>query len=105
MSKQEISRREFIGRTVGGAAAASLGLGAPALGRVASPNEKITVGVIGAGIRGLENMQSLLNAGANVAVVCDLYDGTSVVRRRSRPTRLRRATIARCLIARISTPC
>ena len=54
MSKQEISRREFIGRTVGGAAAASLGLGAPALGRVASPNEKITVGVIGAGIRGLE---------------------------------------------------
>jgi predicted dehydrogenase len=75
MSKQEISRREFIGRTVGGAAVASLGVGAPALGRVASPNEKITVGVIGAGIRGLENMQSLLNAGANVAVVCDLYDG------------------------------
>ncbi len=75
MSKQEISRREFMGRTVGGAAAAGLGLGAPALGRVASPNEKITVGVIGAGIRGLENMQSLLNAGANVAMVCDLYDG------------------------------
>jgi predicted dehydrogenase len=75
MSKQELSRREFIGRTVGGAAAASLGWGAPALGRVASPNEKITVGVIGAGIRGLEDMQSLLVAGANVAMVCDLYDG------------------------------
>jgi len=75
MPKQEISRREFMGRTVGGAAVASLGLGAPALGRVASPSEKITVGVIGAGIRGLEDMQSLLTAGANVAVVCDLYDG------------------------------
>jgi predicted dehydrogenase len=74
MEKQGISRREFIGRTVGGATA-SLALGAPAIGRVASPGEKITVGVIGAGIRGLENMQSLLNAGANVAMVCDLYDG------------------------------
>ena len=75
MSNQGISRREFMGRTVGGAAAAGLGLGAPALGRAVSPNEKITVGVIGAGIRGLEDMQSLLNAGANVAMVCDLYDG------------------------------
>ena len=75
MSKQGIFRREFMGRTVGGAAAAGLGLGAPALGRAVSPNEKITVGVIGAGIRGLEDMQSLLNAGANVAMVCDLYDG------------------------------
>ena len=75
MSEQGISRREFMGRTVAGAAAASLGFGAPAIGRVASPGERITVGVIGAGIRGLEDMQSLLTAGANVAMVCDLYDG------------------------------
>jgi predicted dehydrogenase len=75
MSEQEISRREFMTRSVAGAAAAGLSFGAPAIGRVASPGEKVTVGVIGAGIRGLENMQSLLNAGANVAMVCDLYDG------------------------------
>lgn len=75
MSEQEISRRQFMTRAVAGATTAGLSIGAPAIGRVASPGEKVTVGVIGAGIRGLENMQSLLNAGANVAVVCDLYDG------------------------------
>jgi hypothetical protein len=46
---QEIRRREFIGRTVVGAAAASLSFGAAAIGRVASPNENIRVGVIGGG--------------------------------------------------------
>jgi predicted dehydrogenase len=75
MSKHEISRREFIGRTAAGAAAAGLGLGAPAIGRLASPNEKVTVAVIGAGIRGLELMRSILAVGGNVAMVCDLYDG------------------------------
>ena len=37
--------------------------------------QKRIVGVIGAGIRGLELMQAVLNVGGNVAVVCDLYDG------------------------------
>ena len=31
--------------------------------------------MIGAGIRGLEDVQSLLAAGADGAVVCDLYGG------------------------------
>jgi predicted dehydrogenase len=75
MSNHEISRREFMGRTVAGAAAAGLGFGAPAIGRAVSPNEKVTVAVIGAGIRGLELMQAILNVGGNVAAVCDLYDG------------------------------
>ena len=75
MSKHEISRREFMGRTVAGAAAAGLSFGAPAIGRVVAPNEKVTVAVIGAGIRGLELMQAILNVGGNVAAVCDLYDG------------------------------
>jgi predicted dehydrogenase len=75
MSKHEISRREFMGRTVAGAAAAGLGFGAPAIGRAVSPNEKVTVAVIGAGIRGLELMQAILSVGGNVAAVCDLYDG------------------------------
>jgi predicted dehydrogenase len=75
MSNHEISRREFMGRTVAGAAAAGLGFGAPAIGRAVSPNEKVTVAVIGAGIRGLELMQAILSVGGNVAAVCDLYDG------------------------------
>jgi predicted dehydrogenase len=75
MSDQGITRREFIGRSVAGAATAGLALGAPAIGRVASPNERVTVGIVGVGIRGLEQMQAVLNVKANVAIVCDLYDG------------------------------
>jgi predicted dehydrogenase len=74
MSEQEISRRNFIQRSVAGAAASwAWRASPPALS--ASPNEKVTVGIIGAGIRGLELMQSILQVGGHVAVVCDLYDG------------------------------
>jgi predicted dehydrogenase len=62
-------------RSVTGAAAAGLAWGAPALARSASPSEQVTVGIIGAGIRGLEQMQAILSVKGNVAVVCDLYDG------------------------------
>ncbi len=75
MSDQGITRREFIGRSVAGAATAGLALGAPAIGRVASPNERVTVGMVGVGIRGLEQMEAVLNVKADVAIVCDLYDG------------------------------
>jgi predicted dehydrogenase len=75
MSEKELSRRQFLERSVAGAAAASLTWGAPSFGLPVSPNEKVTVGIVGAGIRGLELMQAALNAGGNVAVVCDLYDG------------------------------
>jgi predicted dehydrogenase len=75
MLDEGITRREFIGRTVAGAATAGLALTAPAIGRVASPNERVTVGIIGAGIRGLEQMKAVLTVKGNVAVVCDLYDG------------------------------
>jgi predicted dehydrogenase len=75
MSDQGITRREFIGRSVAGAATAGLALGAPAIGRVASPNERVTVGMVGVGIRGLEQMQAVLEVKADVAIVCDLYDG------------------------------
>ena len=71
MFDQGITRREFIGRSVAGAATASLALGAPAIGRVASPNERVTVGIIGAGIRGLEQMLAVLAVKGNVAVVCE----------------------------------
>jgi predicted dehydrogenase len=75
MSKQYISRREFMERSVGGAAAAGVAWGAAIRSSSASPNETVTLGIIGAGIRGLENMQSILMVKGRVAVVCDLYDG------------------------------
>ena len=75
MSEQNLSRREFIERSVGGAAAAGVAWGAALRSSSASPNETITLGIIGAGIRGLENMWSILNVKGHVAIVCDLYDG------------------------------
>jgi len=78
--RDRISRREFIERSVGGAVvaagASAAGWARPAgPGRPVAPSDKVTLGVIGAGIRGLENMQTILQAGGNVAIVCDLYDG------------------------------
>ena len=75
MSSPYISRREFMERSVGGAATAGVAWGAAIRSSSASPNETITLGVIGAGIRGLENMRSILNVKGRVAIVCDLYDG------------------------------
>ncbi len=75
MSHKPISRRQFMERTVAGAAATGMALNArPAKAKV-SPNDKVNIAIIGAGIRGLEHMQYLLKVGANVVMVCDLYDG------------------------------
>lgn len=35
----------------------------------------VRLGIVGAGIRGLELMQAALNAGGKIVAVCDLYDG------------------------------
>lgn len=75
MSQERISRRQFMGQTVVGAAATGMAISPkPARARV-SPSDKVNIAIIGAGIRGLEHMQYLLNVGANVVMVCDLYDG------------------------------
>jgi len=75
MPENRITRRQFIERSVSGAAAAGLAWSADPVRLPASSNEKVTVGIVGAGIRGLELMQAILNVGGNVAMVCDLYDG------------------------------
>jgi predicted dehydrogenase len=74
MAENRITRRQFMERSVGGAAA-GLAWSANPAGLSASPNEKVTVGIVGGGIRGLELMQAVLKVGGNVAMVCDLYDG------------------------------
>jgi predicted dehydrogenase len=76
MSKKGITRRQFMEKTVTGAVAAGVTVGAaPAILSAAAPAETVTVGIVGAGIRGLELMQAVLAVGGKVAVVCDLYDG------------------------------
>ena len=67
------TRRRFVG-------ARSAGIAGPmALSAMAETfqqsDKPVTVGLVGAGIRGLELMQAALNAGGKVAAVCDLYDG------------------------------
>jgi predicted dehydrogenase len=75
MSQKRISRRQFMEKTVVGAAATGMAISPqPARAKV-SPIEKVNVAIVGAGIRGLEQMQYMLNVGANVVMVCDLYDG------------------------------
>jgi len=73
-SNGDITRREFMERTVAGAGAAAAGLSF-AKPLAAPPGDKVTMGVIGVGIRGQEDMMTAQKAGANIAVACDLYDG------------------------------
>lgn len=75
MSDNQITRRKFMERSLTGTAALGATLAtAPTVLRAAQA-PGVTVGIIGAGIRGLELMQYILNVGGKVAVVCDLYDG------------------------------
>lgn len=74
-SPAALTRREFMERTVTGATATSMALAAATSTAAPVPGDQITVGVIGAGIRGLEDMQTMAAAGGKIAMVCDLYDG------------------------------
>jgi len=67
------TRRDFMGRALAGAAGTmALGGASEAFAQAGAP---VTVGIVGAGIRGLELMGFVLNVGGKVAAVCDLYDG------------------------------
>ena len=74
MTEERWTRRKFLTGATGSAATGFM-LGAKAFAMKPSPNETVTMGVIGAGIRGLEDMGTLLHVGGRVAAVCDLYDG------------------------------
>ncbi len=75
MSEVHITRRRFIGQSLAGATIAGAALSSAPAGTGAPADKPVTVGIVGAGIRGLELMQYVLNVGGKVAVVCDLYDG------------------------------
>ena len=65
------SRRNFIKTSMAGAAA----LSAQAQIVAQSGAAPVRLGIVGAGIRGLELMQAAMNAGGKIVAVCDLYDG------------------------------
>jgi len=82
MKKENISRREFLGK--GALAVGVIGMAAPVLHiRPAkaeppkySPNDKIRVGLIGAGMRGIPDGEAALKIpGVELPIVADLYDG------------------------------
>ena len=71
MPSELSTRRHFIGTSVAGAAA----LAAQSQTVPQRAGEPVRLGIVGAGIRGLELMQAALNAGGKIVAVCDLYDG------------------------------
>ncbi len=65
------TRRQFLNRA--SAATGAIALGAPALLRAKSPNEKLNIAIIGAGGRGASNTQSV--GSENIVALCDVDEG------------------------------
>ena len=72
--KSELNRRTFLGRTAVGTAGASLALASgPFPGKVLGANERIVIGLIGAGGQGRADMNAMMRTGEVwVAAVCDV---------------------------------
>jgi predicted dehydrogenase len=74
MMTNPMTRRDFV-ETAGISAGAAAVLGAPALARSGSPNEKVLLGLIGAGSRGNQLLDSFLPIPeVEVVAVCDVDD-------------------------------
>lgn len=75
MSMDQLSRRDFVGAVGTGGAAALLAMqGHPAIGAVRA-NEKVRLGIIGAGSRGNQLLDTFLpQADCEVVSVCDVDD-------------------------------
>ena len=71
MSLNTSTRRVFVGSAIAGMAA----LSAQAQEQSESQPGPVRLGIVGAGIRGLELMQESMAAGGRIVMVCDLYDG------------------------------
>ena len=73
MSAGKMPRRRFLGRCAGAAAGVAIVpssvLGGP--GRT-SPGERVAMGCIGVGSRGLHNTKGLMHQGAQIVAVCDV---------------------------------
>ena len=72
MEANSINRRKFLGRT------AAVGLGVLAhptfSGKVFGANDRIVMGIIGAGGMGRGHMENFKDQGVDWAAVCDVYE-------------------------------
>jgi len=73
MSSENGTRRAFLATSIAGATGVALAARAQNTSQPAG--DAVRLGIVGAGIRGLELMQAALNAGGKIMAVCDLYDG------------------------------
>ena len=74
MSSSGMTRRGFV-ETVGMTAGAASVLGAPAIGRAGSANEKLRLGLIGAGSRGGQLLDSFLpQKDVEIVAIADVDD-------------------------------
>jgi len=73
MSSEKGTRRAFLATSIVGATGVALSARAQNTSQPAG--DAVRLGIVGAGIRGLELMQAALNAGGKIVAVCDLYDG------------------------------
>jgi len=73
MPSEKGTRRTFLATSIAGATGAALA--ARAQNSPQPAGDAVRLGIVGAGIRGLELMQAALNAGGRIVAVCDLYDG------------------------------
>ncbi len=73
MPIESTTRRKFLAASISCGSAVALAAGA----QTTPPASEgaVRLGIVGAGIRGLELMQAAMNAGGRIMAVCDLYDG------------------------------
>ena len=74
----EITRRDFVGRSVSGAAGLAAAASLPAVGRAESANQKVVLALIGAGGRGKGLMKQMAaRPDVQCKYVCDADEGRS----------------------------
>lgn len=76
MSSQKISRREFIAGSAAGLALGAIS-SSPASARIVGANDRLSIGVIGAGGQGRHQMSQVINLSdsmnAEITAVCDVW--------------------------------
>lgn len=68
-----IDRRVFMKRAAGAGTALSVSMAGPLTRKALGANDRVRVGLVGAGRQGLSNMRKFQEHGAEIAAVCDVY--------------------------------
>jgi predicted dehydrogenase len=68
-----IDRRVFMKRAAGAGTALSISMAGPLTRKALGANDRVRVGLIGAGRQGLSNMKKFKEHGAEIVAVCDVY--------------------------------